>query len=342
MQARAAGRPYNFHAFNKYYLQGGLALEFFENLPKCVQTFLAHKLTIEGKSKLTVKEYGYDLQTFLRFMVKKPEKNEDDLKKVNISHVDIEFIKKITLSDVYEYLMFLSVDLNNGIKARARKLAAIKAFYKYLTVKTHIIEFDIVKDIEIPKIGKALPKYLELDESKQLLDSIDGKTKERDFLMLSILLNCGLRVSELQKIKLKDIKSDRLTVTGKGNKQRQLFLNEITIDALSEYLSVRPQTDISMLFLSCKGEALSIPGIQYIVKNLFRKAGLDAASLSTHKLRHTAATLMYRYGNVDIKTLQSVLGHENINTTEIYTHTDDKMVKEAIEKNPLSTYKKKG
>ena len=317
-------------------------MDFFENLPVCVKNFLSHKLTIEGKSDLTVKEYAYDLQTFLRFMVKQFEKDNNEIKKVKISHVDIDFIKNIGLTDIYEYLMFLSKEMNNGPKTRARKLASIKAFYKYLTIKAHLLEIDVVKDIDMPKIGKTLPKYLELSESQLLLDSAIGETKERDFLILSIFLNCGLRVSELQKIKLTDIKDDRLQVTGKGNKQRQLFLNAVTLDAVKDYLAVRPAKDTNKLFLSQKGAELSIPGIQYIVKNLFRKAGLDATALSTHKLRHTAATLMYRYGNVDVKTLQSVLGHENLNTTEIYTHTNDRMVKEAIDKNPLSTYKKKG
>ena len=188
-------------------------MDFFENLPKLVRNFLSHKLTIEGKSKLTVKEYAYDLQTFFRFMVRRLNEDKNEFKKIDISNVDIDFIERIDLYDVYEYLLFLSTEMENEVRARARKLSALKAFYKYLTLKSKLLKVDIVKDIELPKIGKTLPKYLELDESMQLLDSVDGEMKERDFLILAILLNCGLRVSELQKIRLTDIKDDRLVVT---------------------------------------------------------------------------------------------------------------------------------
>lgn len=317
-------------------------MDFFQNLPQLARNFLSHKLTIEGKSELTVKEYAYDLQTFFRFMIKHLKKDNSDFQKIDISSIDLEFIKLISITDVYEYLMFLNKTLNNNTRTRARKLSCVKSFYKYLNVSVHLIEKDIVKDLQMPKITKSLPRYLELEESKELLLAVDGKNKERDFLMLMILLNCGLRVSELANINVSDIKNDALVVMGKGSKERQLFLNDATLDALSLYLNIRntKNTKTKKLFLSNQGKEISIAGIQYIIKNLFRKAGLDATKLSTHKLRHTAATLMYKYGNVDIKTLQTVLGHINLNTTEIYTHTDDKMVKDAIRSNPLSNFKK--
>ena len=323
-------------------------MDFFEKLPQQVRNFLSHKLTIEGKSKLTVKEYAYDLQTFFRFMVRRLNKEYGALKdksefvKGDLSQIDVEFIKRITLTDIYEFLMFLHNEMGNSVKARARKLCSLRSFYKYLTVKAHILETDIVKDVEIPKIGKALPRYLQLEESKTLLNSIEGKNKERDFLMLMILLNCGLRVSELRNIKLNDIKGDVLRVTGKGSKERQLYLNDATQSAVSDYLMVRQDVNDNQLFLSATGKPISVAGIQHTVKNQFRKAGFDATKLSTHKLRHTAATLMYKYGDIDIKTLQAVLGHENLNTTEIYTHTDNEQIKDAINKNPLSDFKKSG
>ncbi len=312
--------------------------DYMKNHSQLVRNFLSHKLTIEGKSPLTVKEYAYDLQTFFRYIVKRLEHRTEPVEEIDISGVTIELIQKIEIADIYEYLMFLSKEKGNGVKSRARKLSAIKSFYKYLCVKMHLLENDIAKDLEMPKTPKTLPKYLELNEAQMLLEAVDGKQKERDYLMLMILLNCGLRVSELKNLKLKDIKNDALTVTGKGNKERQLFLNDATKKALQDYLQVRKQNSCEYLLLSSRGNAISVAGIQYTVKNLLRKAGLDATKLSTHKLRHTAATLMYKHGKVDIKTLQRVLGHENLNTTEIYTHTDDSMVKEAIDQNPLAHF----
>lgn len=315
--------------------------DYFKNHSQLVRNFLSHKLTIEGKSPLTVKEYSYDLQTFLRYIRKRKEALATPLEEVDISRVDISLIASIELTDIYEYLMYLSKEKENGVRSRARKLSCIKSFYKYLHIKVHLLEKDIAKDLEMPKTPKSLPRYLELQEAQMLLNSVSGKEKERDYLMLMILLNCGLRVSELQNIKLRDIKGDTLTVTGKGNKERQLFLNDATKQALQDYLSVRKDNRCESLLLSSRGTPLSVAGIQYTMKNLFRKAGLDATKLSTHKLRHTAATLMYKHGKVDIKTLQKVLGHENLNTTEIYTHTDDSMVRDAIDHNPLANFQKK-
>ena len=314
--------------------------DYMKNHSQLVRNFLSHKLTIEGKSPLTVKEYAYDLQTFFRYVVKQKEGSPLPIHEVPIAHVDINLIKSIELTDIYEYLMYLSKEKGNGVKSRARKLSCIKSFYKYLHVKMHLLDKDIAKDLEMPKTPKSLPRYLELKEARMLLNAVSGKTKERDYLMLMILLNCGLRVSELQNIKLCDMKDDTLTVTGKGNKERQLFLNDATRKALEDYLAVRNGSQCSHLLLSSRGTPISVAGIQYTVKNLFRKAGLDATKLSTHKLRHTAATLMYKHGKVDIKTLQRVLGHEHLNTTEIYTHTDDTMVKEAIDQNPLAHFEK--
>ena len=312
--------------------------DYLKNHPQIVRNFLSHKLTIEGKSPLTVKEYAYDLQTFFRYIVKRLEHREEAMEEIDISGVTVDLIHRIEITDIYEYLMYLSKEKGNGVKSRARKLSAIKSFYKYLCVKVHLLEKDIAKDLEMPKTPKTLPRYLELGEAQLLLEAVDGKQKERDYLMLMILLNCGLRVSELQNIKLSDIRNDTLTVTGKGNKERQLFLNEATQKALQDYLQVRKKNSSEYLLLSSRGDAISVAGIQYTVKNLLKKAGLDATKLSTHKLRHTAATLMYKHGKVDIKTLQRVLGHENLNTTEIYTHTDDSMVKEAIDQNPLAHF----
>ena len=316
----------------------------FDNMPPIIRDYLSHKFTIEGKSELTVKEYSYDLQTFFRYITAKMNNIEspEEIKELSIKNVDINLIKNISLSDVYDYLLFLSHSMNNSVKSRARKLSAIKSFFKYLDVDKHLLNVNVVKDLQMPKIPKKLPTYLELDEAKKLLETPEGPHKERDFFILTILLNCGLRVSELKNIKLTDIKNDTVLIRGKGNKERQLYLNSATLSALTTYLKVRKPKNaaIPYLILSNRGEEISIGGIQYIVKNLIRKAGLDATKLSVHKLRHTAATLMYKYGGVDVRALQEVLGHEHLNTTQIYTHTDKEAIRQAITKNPLSDYKK--
>lgn len=316
----------------------------YSNMPPIIRDYLSHKFTIEGKSELTVKEYAYDLRTFFRFILARKNKIKalEEIKELSIMNVDIAFIKDISLSDIYDYLLFLSHDLGNSVKSRARKLSAIKSFFKYLDNNMHLLTVNVAKDLQLPKVPKKLPTYLELDEAKKLLETPEGNNKERDYFILTILLNCGLRVSELKNLNMNDIKGDSIRIRGKGNKERQLYLNDATKKALNDYLKVRKpkEADETQLILSNHGEKISIGGIQYIVKNLIRKAGLDAESLSVHKLRHTAATLMYKYGGVDIRALQEVLGHEHLNTTQIYTHTDKDSIRNAITKNPLSKYKK--
>lgn len=316
----------------------------FSNMPSVIRDYLSHKFTIEGKSELTVKEYSYDLRTFFRFMLARRNKITDieEIKDLSIKNVDINFIRDISRSDIYDYLLFLSHDMDNSVKSRARKLSAVKSFFKYLDNDMHLLTVNVAKDMNLPKIPKKLPTYLELDEAKKLLETPEGDNKERDFFILTILLNCGLRVSELKNLSINDIKGDAIRIKGKGNKERQLYLNDATQNALTEYMKVRkPKMPTeTQLLLSRRGEKISIGGIQYIVKNLIRKAGLDAEVLSTHKLRHTAATLMYKYGGVDVRALQEVLGHEHLNTTQIYTHTDKDSIRNAITNNPLSNYKK--
>lgn len=315
----------------------------YSDCPQCVRDFLSHKLTIEGKSQLTVKEYAYDLRTFFRYIKHEKNKEKDDFLKEDISAMTIDDIKKITISDVYEFLLFLGTQKNNNVRTRARKLSTIKSFFQYLNISVHLIDDNIVKNVKMPVIPKTLPRYLELNEAQRLLESAQGKNKERDFFILTILLNCGLRVSELKNMKLGDIKEDAILIHGKGNKERQLYLNKATKEALKSYLKVRvpAKPEYKQVILSSSGQEISIGGIQFIVKNLIKKAGLDASKLSTHKLRHTAATLMYKYGNVDVKALQEVLGHEHLNTTEIYTHANNEEIKKALDNNPLSSYHKK-
>ncbi|HHW30790.1 MAG TPA: tyrosine recombinase XerC [Clostridiaceae bacterium] len=311
--------------------------------PLILSDFLSYMETIKGKSKNTVNEYFYDLRTFLRFI--KVHKNlvkldnQDDFDKISIADVDAKLLESITLSDLYAFMSYLSRERNNSASARARKVASLKSFFNYLCNKAGLLKYNPASELESPKILKRLPKYLNIEESKKLLYSIDGEHRERDYAIITLFLNCGLRLSELTGIDLNKIKKDTLTVIGKGGKERTIYLNNACKIALENYLKVRPVDgvkDRNALFLSKRKQRISKKTVQHIVKKYIAASGLDPEKYSTHKLRHTAATLMYRYGNVDIRSLQEILGHESVSTTEIYTHVNNQQLKKAVDSNPLS------
>ncbi|OQB15893.1 MAG: Tyrosine recombinase XerD [Firmicutes bacterium ADurb.Bin193] len=313
--------------------------------PRMLRTFLSYMDTIKGKSKNTSKEYFYDLRTFFRFLKIHnglvPKNAEFD--KISIDDVTPEMVSSVTLDDLYEYMAFINRNRRNSASSRARKVSSLKSFYKYMVNKAGLIENNPAKELDSPKIGKSLPKYLDLESSIALLDSADSQNR-RDYCMLTLLLNCGLRVSELTGINISDIRKNTLTVIGKGNKERTIYLNEACIKAINDYLEVRPRDgvkDRDALFLNKNKSRMGVRGVQLMVKKYLGLAGLDTAKYSTHKLRHTAATLMYKHGNVDVRALQEILGHENLSTTEIYTHVDDEGLREAVNKNPLSGIKSK-
>jgi len=315
-------------------------------MPLILRDFLNYLQTIKGKSINTVKVYFYDLRVFFRFL--KIHRNLVDEKlefdKIDICDVDIELIKTVTLSDLYAFMSYVSNSRDNTAYARARKVASLKSFFNYLHNKAKLIDSNPASELESPKILKRLPRYLNIEESKQLLSSVDSGTfSERDYAMLTLFLNCGLRLSELVGININNIKNNTLTVIGKGDKERSIPLNSACMEAIDAYMKVRPVNgvkDKNALFLSSRKQRISKESVQKIVKKYIKQAGLDPQRYSTHKLRHTAATLMYRYGKVDIRTLQELLGHESISTTEIYTHLDNGQLKDAVEKNPLSTFSK--
>lgn len=311
-------------------------------LPPILEEFLNYFSTIKARSPNTVKAYEYDLVLFFRFIkVRKNLSSDSDFDQIDISDVDISLIESIDLNDLYAYLSFVTHERSNTPPARARKVASLRSFYNYLYAKRKVITKNPALELESPKLGIRQPVYLTLDESMKLLDSIDGPFKERDYAIITLFLNCGLRLSELANINISDIKDDKLTVIGKGNKQRTVYLNDACISAINEYLKVRPHDgvkDKKALFLSKRLQRISIKTIQYIVKKHLKDANLDGKKYSTHKLRHTAATLMYRYGKVDIRTLQRLLGHSNVSTTQIYTHVDDSQLRDAVSKNPLSEF----
>jgi len=318
-----------------------------EDNPEFVNSFLDYTITILNKSPNTVKEYNYDIANFLKYMKKQYKlSDEKDFKDIPINDMDISVMKKITLQDIHGYISYMARELNSSPATRARKISAIRVFFKYLTSKAKLLEINPAQDLETPKLGRRMPKYLSLEESKKLLNvSIDEENRNniRNYAIITLFLNCGMRLSELVNINITDIdfSESKMTVIGKGNKERTIYLNKACMKAIKDYLSIRPHDRVKndsrdALFLSERKERISNRSVQDIVKKELQKAGLDIKKYSVHKLRHTAATLMYQYGNVDIRALQELLGHESISTTEIYTHVNDERVRNAVENNPLA------
>ena len=323
-----------------------------EDNPEYLNSFLDYTMTILNKSPNTVKEYNYDLATFLKFIkIRFNLTQEDDFSLITIKDIDINTIKKITLDDIHAFLSYLTTTYHSKAATRARKASSIRVFFNYLCAKANLIEQNPAQNLETPKLDKRLPKYLSLEDSKKLLNATqneDNRNMERDYAIITLFLNCGMRLSELVGININDIdfSENKMAVIGKGNKERTIYLNKACVRAIHEYLDVRPKDGIKTdklnsrkaLFLSERRERISKRTVQHIVDKELTAAGLDTKKYSTHKLRHTAATLMYQYGNVDIRALQEVLGHESISTTEIYTHVANKQARDAIENNPLSDF----
>ena len=321
-----------------------------EDNPGFLNSFLDYTATILNKSQNTVKEYNYDLNTFLKYILYHFKMtNEKDLKQISIRNMSLETVSKITLDDIHSFLFYLTNTYNSKAATRARKVSSIRVFFNYLCNKAGLIEKNPAQNLETPKLDKRIPKYLTLDDSKKLLEAVndmDYRNKERDYAIITLFLNCGMRLSELVGINIKDINfnDQKLNVIGKGNKERTIYLNSACMNAVNKYLAVRPHDNVKYdskdaLFLSERRERISNRTVQYIVKQELKRAGLDTNKYSVHKLRHTAATLMYKYGNVDIRALQELLGHESISTTEIYTHVDNSQIRNAVESNPLANIK---
>lgn len=315
-----------------------------QSAPKVIKDFLGYMQTIKGKSPKTVDEYYIDLRTFFRYMKKARGLCADlEYNEVEIDDINIEFIKKITITDVFEYMNYLIEERHNGASTRARKSSSLRSFFDYLENKVELIDFNPVRQLDTPKRKKGLPKYLTLEQSMNLLRSVvesDSEFKDRDYCILTLFLNCGMRLSELANINCNDIYDDgTMKITGKGNKERIVYLNHACIDAINRYKSVRKidgVIDKKAFFLSRLKKRISIKTIQYMVKEYLNKIGLGGKGYSVHKLRHTAATLMYQHGQVDIRVLKDILGHQNLGTTEIYTHLSSKQMEKAINSNPLS------
>lgn len=325
--------------------------------PMLLLDFLSYHETIKAHSQRTVDEYYLDMRNFFRYMKQQrdPALRDKPLDAIDIRDIDLTFLRTITLTDIYGYMTYLSRERvqhqhcensDKGLSAasRARKLATIRSFFNYICNKRRLLDDNPCKDVDTPKQRKSLPRYLTLNESLSLLEAVDGANRERDFCILTLFLNCGLRISELIGLDITDIQDDALRVLGKGNKVRVVYLNQACKDALSRYLAVRrPITgkDRNALFLSGQNKRISRSMVHALVKKHLSAAGLDSEKYSSHKLRHTAATLMLQNG-VDVKAVQEVLGHEHLNTTEIYTHIDNEALRVAAKANPLSHVVMKG
>lgn len=314
----------------------------YDDLPDYARDFLSYYENILGKSPNTIRSYYSDLKLFFRFLIARDKKDLfSEFENISVSDLSIEEIRKVKLSDFYDFMTFVGTNRSNSAYARARKTACLRSFFKYLNTKSHLIEENPTKELDSPKTRKTLPKYLSLQESRKLLSVIDGKFKERDFAIITLFLNCGMRLSELVGINLNDLKENTLTVIGKGNKERTVYLNKACLSAIEQYMKVRPRdgvVDRNALFLSQQKRRITPRMVENIVKKHLTAAGLDTQKYSPHKLRHTAATLMHKYGEVDIRVLQEILGHERLSTTEIYTHVDDEQLQSAIEQNPLAQF----
>lgn len=308
-----------------------------------------YMLAVLGRAELTVTEYKYDIICFFRFWKRDHGKVPKDtpIEEIDITDITEKDIGRVSTDDLLVFLIWLNREKQLSNSSRARRIASLKSFFKYCHSKKHLIESNPAYDLETPKIGKRNPKYLTLEQSTDLLKTAyDAPTEsnERDFCMLTLFLNCGMRLSELRGIDIDDIHDTVLTVIGKGNKERTIYLNKACLDAIEDWMKARTNIKIKpshskALFVSKRGTRISDDMIQISIKRLMAQAGIDTKVYSVHKLRHTAATLMYKYGHVDIRNLQQILGHQSVSTTQIYTHVDDEQLQKAIDSNPLAGFK---
>lgn len=313
--------------------------------PEFLNDYLVHIKLVQLLSERTIQGYYEDIRLFLRFIYMNNHNIDDDPENIDISDFSADELRRITVTDIYNFIFYVSDERHNNDKARYRKISSLRSFFKYLEKSAHIIEKDPTKDLDVPVPKKSLPKFLSLNESMRLLQASDNADSKRDYCIITLFLNCGIRLSELVGINISDIDfyENRMKVLGKGNKERMIYLNEACIDALNKYLVIRCDNQKAKaepaLFISNQNKRISKRRVQQIVENTLTAAGLDGKGITTHKLRHTAATLMYQYGDADVLTLKELLGHASVATTEIYTHLSNENVRNAIESNPLSKVK---
>ena len=314
-------------------------MDILPEMPEIVRQYALYYRNIKGRAPKTVNEYCSDLRTFFRFMkhFRGYVSQDTPMEEIPIDDIDLEFIRSITTMDIFEFMNYAADGRSNMSSTRQRKSSSLKSFFNYLTVHEGLLNSNPTENLTPPKKAKTLPRYLTLEQSRD---------KERDYCILTLFLNCGMRLSELVSINMSDVihNNSTLRIVGKGSKERIVYLNDACLASIDAYVRVRPKDDVkdkNALFISNRGTRISPKTVQAMVNKYLTKIGLGGAGYSVHKLRHTAATLMYQYGNVDIRVLQDILGHENLGTTEIYTHTSSKQMEEAVNANPLSKMREK-
>lgn len=319
----------------------------YSSCPQVLKEFLYYMQTIKGLSPRTVEAYYIDLKLFFRFMLQKKNNNIDNatIDTVDISNISLEFLSHVKQTDILDFLYFVTDKRENSIAARSRKISSLRSYYKYLTSKTNQLKENPAENIEMPAAKKRLPKYLSLEQSIELLQNVNTSFTERDFCILTLFLNCGMRLSELAGIDISDINQDTLRIIGKGNKERIVYLNDGCLRAVDDYIKVRntivsPTIEPAMFISKHTKKRMSTRRIEQVVEECLQLSGLSKLGFSTHKLRHTAATLLYRSGNADMLALKEILGHEHVSTTEIYTHISDEAIKKAAKSSPLATFKR--
>lgn len=336
--------------------------KYYDNAPQPIKDFIYYEQIVKGRSELTVKNYFNDLRTFFKFYkMKNGRADPENFSNIDISDITEDDIKSVDLQTAQEFLVFMKTEKNNEQKARYRKGVSLRQFYKFLTNNKGMFKVSPMANLELPTPKPALPKYLTLEQALEMLTHIDTPDRKRDYCIIVFFLNCGMRLSELVGINIKDIRVTHdangndvytLKVLGKGSKERIIYLNNACVNAYMEYVAPEEidrdarkasgmrdctvKTDA--LFLSKRGTRISNRRVQQIVEECLKSCGLDNMGLSVHKLRHTAATLMYQNG-VDVRVLKDVLGHENLNTTQIYTHVSNSQLENAMKQNPLSNVK---
>lgn len=318
-----------------------MSIKWSEESPEIISEYLRYLSVVKGKSENTINEYYLDLRTFFRYLKKHRGIVPDDVPfdEITISDVTLDLVKSVTLDDAYKFMYFIQTERGNSPTTRSRKVSSLSSYFNYLTNKKMYLFVNPIQELETPKHGKRLPKYLSLEQCLDLLNAVDGPYKERDYCILVLFLNCGMRLSELCSINYNNIRDGMLTIIGKGNKERTIYLNKACLDAISNYMAVRPVDGVKdkyALFISKQNKRISPKTVQAMVNKYLDKIGLGGQGYSVHKLRHTAATLMYQHGGVDVRILKEILGHENLGTTEIYTHLSDNQLQNAVNSNPLA------
>lgn len=317
----------------------------YPDCPPLLDRYIKHSIAISNKAKRTVNSYVVDILLFLRFYARLSGKvaENTNLKDIKVKTMTDAEICAVTADDIFSFLYFLADDRKNSPGTRKHKLSSLHSFYNYILLVEKAIDKNPVNYVERPStkgLATRPPKFLELDQSKALLKTIDGQFQERDYCMILLFLTCGMRLSELTRINLKDFSDKTLKIVGKGNKPRTVPLNQMCLEAIADYRAIRDGlpnlVDKDAMFVSKRtGKRIGNRQVEKIVTKYIAESGLQATGCTTHSLRHSAATMYYRAG-VDLQQIARILGHSSTKVTEIYTHIDESSLAEIIDNSPLA------